>query len=315
MDMHAIKDLLKQYTVSNVTKAIHRTPYPAILPTRPELSQAGRTVLVTGGGTGVGFGVARNFVQASADTVIIVGRRAAVLDTAASSLEQIAKAAGTSTKIITKTCDITNIAQIEALWKDLSAQKITVDVFVSNAVKFTEPKPLLELGADEVWSQMEANVKAPIYFAQQFCTQPGGGQKFIINITSAVIHTNADPVIQQRPAYSLTKGAGTLYFYLLANEVPADKVQIVSFHPGLIYNEMWGEGGFDEHDDLFDSADIPGGVAVWGASKEAAFLHGRFFWATWDVNELSTGELRKRCETDPYFLTPSVIGLKGRSLA
>jgi NAD(P)-dependent dehydrogenase (short-subunit alcohol dehydrogenase family) len=184
MDPEFMDQVLKSLLLTNVTKTVHRDVYPAISPSRPELSQAGRVILVTGGGTGVGQSIARNFVRASADTVIIIGRRADVLATSVARLEQEAKATGTNTKIISRTCDVVNLAEVEAFWKDLAAQGIIVDVFVSNAAKFTEPKPILELGADEVWSQMEANVKAPLYFVEKFHAQPGGKQK----VTSLPYH-------------------------------------------------------------------------------------------------------------------------------
>jgi NAD(P)-dependent dehydrogenase (short-subunit alcohol dehydrogenase family) len=177
MDPETIDQIFKSLLHTEVTKTVHRDIYPALLPSRPELSQAGRVVLVTGGGTGVGYSIARAFVQASADTVIIIGRRADVLATSAALLEQEAKATGTNTKIIARPCDVVNLAEVETFWKELAAQGITVDVYTANAAKFTEPKPILELGADEVWSQMEVNVKSPLYFVEKFYAQPGEKQK------------------------------------------------------------------------------------------------------------------------------------------
>jgi hypothetical protein len=50
--------------------------------------------------------------------------------------------------------------------------------------------------------------------------------------------------------------------------------------------------------------------AVWAASKEAAFLHGRFVWASWDVEELASGNVRKQIDDDPYFLRSTIAPLK-----
>jgi NAD(P)-dependent dehydrogenase (short-subunit alcohol dehydrogenase family) len=150
MDPEAIDQMFKSLLHTEVTKIVHRDIYPALSPSRPELSQAGRVVLITGGGTGVGYSIARAFVRASADTVIIIGRRTDVLATSAARLEQEAKATGTKTKVIARTCNVVNPAEVETFWKELVAQGIIVDVYIANAAKFTEPKPILELGADEV---------------------------------------------------------------------------------------------------------------------------------------------------------------------
>ncbi len=56
------------------------------------------------------------------------------------------------------------------------------------------------------------------------------------------------------------------------------------------------------------TADLPGQFAVWAASPEATFLHGRFVWTEWDVDEMRNGEFRKRIEEDPHYLK---IGVKG----
>lgn len=37
--------------------------------------------------------------------------------------------------------------------------------------------------------------------------------------------------------------ASTLYFQYLAQELAHEKVQILSFHPGLIYNPYWEKVG------------------------------------------------------------------------
>lgn len=56
---------------------------------------------------------------------------------------------------------------------------------------------------------------------------------------------------------------------------------------------------------------LPAAFTVWAATKEASFLHGRFAWASWDVEELATGKFRERLEKDPYYLRASIVGLKG----
>lgn len=152
------------------------------------MSQAGRVVLILGGGTGFGFAIARSFVRTSTDTIIILGHRAQVLAKAASHFEGEAQAVGTSTTIITYTCDVVNLAEVDAVWKEIGAQGFTVDVFIANVAWITEPKPLLDLGIDEVWSQVETNVKSSLYFFEKFYSQPGEKQRAIIYSLPFNIH-------------------------------------------------------------------------------------------------------------------------------
>jgi hypothetical protein len=57
-----------------------------------------------------------------------------------------------------------------------------------------------------------------------------------------------------------------------------------------------------------DVAELPGNFAVWAASPEAEFLHGRFVWANWDVDELRS-DVPKRIEEEANFLKVGVVGL------
>lgn len=162
---------------TDVTKTVHKAPYPAISPTRPELSQAGKTVLVTGGHVGVGKAIAKAFIQASAANVIIIGRRADKVAQGAEDLKNAAQEAGKATNITTHLIDVTNLADVDSFWAGLRDQGIFVDVLVSNAAKFAKYGKLLGHGTDELWSMYEANVRAPLRMTENFYNQDGDKQK------------------------------------------------------------------------------------------------------------------------------------------
>lgn len=69
------------------------------MPSRPELSAAGKVVFITGGGSGIRKATGIAFAQASSKVVAIFGRRFGKLQLAA---EEISKAnlAGTTTVVI-----------------------------------------------------------------------------------------------------------------------------------------------------------------------------------------------------------------------
>lgn len=168
---------MDKITTSNFTSTTHRDVYPAISPTRPELTQIGKTILITGGGTGIGKTTAKGFILASAATVIIVGRRAEKLKEAIQELKKLVEETNAPTKIIGQTCDVAKSAEVNALWDGFAAKSIGIDVLVLNAAAFSEGKSLFELGIGEVWYQMEVNTKGPLLFAERFYKQASQGQK------------------------------------------------------------------------------------------------------------------------------------------
>ncbi|MEV7182474.1 SDR family oxidoreductase [Kitasatospora sp. NPDC093679] len=79
-----------------------------------------RNVVVTGGGTGIGYEVARRFAE-EGERVVIVGRRRAVLERAAAELGE---------NVSTLVCDLADPDAVEHALDSLPA---TVDVLVNNA--------------------------------------------------------------------------------------------------------------------------------------------------------------------------------------
>ncbi|MEV0830077.1 SDR family NAD(P)-dependent oxidoreductase [Nonomuraea rubra] len=80
-----------------------------------------RTIVVTGGGTGIGKAVAARFA-ADGDRTVIIGRRADVLDRTAKEIGATAL-----------TADLSDPGQVERVRADLAARFGTIDVLVNNA--------------------------------------------------------------------------------------------------------------------------------------------------------------------------------------
>jgi hypothetical protein len=59
---------------------------------------------------------------------------------------------------------------------------------------------------------------------------------------------------------------------------------------------------------IFVKENLPGNFAVWAASPEAEFIHGRFVWAAWDVEELKT-RIQDGVKKNPRFLMAGIEGL------
>lgn len=169
------------------TKTSHRTSYPSISPSRPELSQAGKTVLVTGGSAGIGYAIARSFVQAHAGKLIILGRRPTAVSKAVSSLSTLASSLGSPTTVIGLECDMGSPVDTALLWGKFAGEGTVLDVLVLNAASIPPMKPatsgtamppvfpLLEVGADLWTKHYDVNVRAQIDWAGRFYSQQGKG--------------------------------------------------------------------------------------------------------------------------------------------
>ncbi|KAI1196821.1 hypothetical protein F5X97DRAFT_200997 [Nemania serpens] len=284
----------------------HHEPYPAIDPSRPELSQAGRAVLVTGSSSGIGFYIARGFAKAKAATVILTGRREETLTTAVESLASQYP----ETRFVGKVIDIADSQEVDRLWTDFDNEGLVIDVLVLSAARIQFDKtPLLERGHAEVLADYATNVGSSLQFVDRFYHQKkrSPGQKLVLlNVSTFSIHNFE--VNRATPSYGLTKNAAVLALQLIAQEVPASDMQVLSFHPGFIYTFSARELGYTDRS-LFDHDDLPAHYAVWAASNEADFLHGRFTWTEWDVEQLSSGEIRKRIDDDNQYLRIGVTGL------
>lgn len=104
-----------------------KQPPASVFPTpfKPALFQD-RVVVVTGGGTGIGLAMAREFAELGA-RVAICGRRPEPLADAAAELQK------TGTRVHTGTCDIRDLDQVTAFVDGVLKELGRIDVLINNA--------------------------------------------------------------------------------------------------------------------------------------------------------------------------------------
>ncbi|KAM3453105.1 hypothetical protein MY3296_004032 [Beauveria thailandica] len=283
----------------------HKKSYDAISPSRPELSQTGKVILITGGAEGIGYAIARGFGLAGAAKVIITGRRKSALDEAVASLSRTSQ-----TTFVARVQDASDITGIENLWKTLDDEGVVVDVLVLNVARSSPPGRILDIGYKEVIADLGTNVggvaAAAHFFYHQKRRDPTRKLSLIGISTMAIHDFDAASFL---PNYSASKSAGAILVQQIAKGVPVDDMQVINFHPGAILTSVAKKAGYTTESLPWDDADLPGHYAVWAASDEARFLHGRFTWAAWDVNEISSGSIRERITTEPNYLKVGVVGI------
>jgi NAD(P)-dependent dehydrogenase (short-subunit alcohol dehydrogenase family) len=221
--------------MASTTKIFHHSSYAAISPTKSENDQSGRTILIIGASSGIGFAIAKAFMQAKAGRVILTGRRKEALEQATQTL----RGSFTTSEVVPIVCDIHSEHSIKDLWQHLSLNEMFVDVLVINAADASTGSisPVREF-LPQLRTVMETNLFGQLFAVSSFLDQPQdehvGRLKAIINISSFAAHANPSPL---QAAYSVSKASLAHTLQLLADEMPVDRCHIVNVHPGAILTE------------------------------------------------------------------------------
>jgi len=176
-----------------------------------------RTILITGGASGIGLELARQ-LQQRGNTVIVTGRDRAKLDAAARDLPGLH----------TFSSDVSDPEAITALYGKVLSQFPALDTLINNAgimrnLNLNENRPL-----DDVSREIEINLSGPVRMIQQFLphlkTRQGA---LIVNVSSglAFIPYTISPV------YAATKAALHSYTQALRQQLQGTGVTVVELAP------------------------------------------------------------------------------------
>jgi NAD(P)-dependent dehydrogenase (short-subunit alcohol dehydrogenase family) len=117
-----------------------------------------------------------------------------------------------------------------------------VHVLILNAVYVAEASSIhgsdaLSMDKAEIMQAMNTNVGGNFLMSAKFVKQalrPIGQQLNLINVTSGAVHTSPTP----DAVYAASKTAFTSLIGRIADERPVEDIQIISFHPGLVYSPV-----------------------------------------------------------------------------
>ncbi|KAK1760157.1 short chain dehydrogenase reductase [Echria macrotheca] len=278
----------------------HQAAYPAIDPTRPALSTAGKSILITGGGTGIGAETALSFAKSGASHLALVGRRPTTLQTTASKITALYP----STKVHVIPGDMTSLESITSALSTFAGAVPSgkIDVLVACAGYMDKVALFDDTDPADWWRTFEINVKGNYNLLRAFGAV-GADDAVVLHVSTTIAH---QAYVPRFSAYQSSKLAAIKVFDHWAREHPGRRV--VHYHPGLIVTDIGVAADEAELGLQYDDISLPGAFAVWAASPEADFLNGRFVFAHWDVDTLKSKEVREELEADPQKFT---IVLKG----
>lgn len=188
------------------------------------MSLAGKVALVTGGGSGAGAAIARQFAEAGAQ-VVVVGRRADQLQATCAAIT-----AGPAALPIA--ADVADRAQVQALADEVLQRFGTIDILVNNAGVNIVARRLEEL-APEDWDQL-MTINATGAFNMIRAVLPAMRAQsagLIINISS-ISGLRASALAGA--AYSASKHAMNALSFVVAQEEERNGIRSTVIVPGDI---------------------------------------------------------------------------------
>ena len=233
-----------------------------------ELSLTDRTYLVTGGGSGIGKGVAAALVNAGA-RVMIVGRNADRLAGAVADIEASAGDSGGAVRY--EPADITNEDEIARAVEAATAWSGRLHGAVHCAGGSESIGPITQLDSEAWRRTVDLNVNGTMYVLKHSARElvRGGGGSFVGISSWAASNTH-----RWFGAYGPTKSAIDHMMQVAADELGASWVRVNGIRPGLIRTEMV-EPIFqtpDVRDDYLINTPLPRAGEVEDVAKLALFL-------------------------------------------
>lgn len=194
---------------------------------------AGRVAVVTGGGRGIGEGIALGLAEAGAD-VVVAARRTNEIEAVAERVRSLGRRA------LAVTTDVMKIDQIQALARDALDRMGRLDIWVSNAGGADDrvPRTFLEMPERQWDFQLNLNLKAVWTGAQaaaRIMKDQGGGA--IVNISSSAAG-NAAP---HNGPYAVAKSGVNNLTQTLAVELAPHNIRVNGVSPGPIPTEVFLE--------------------------------------------------------------------------
>lgn len=188
-----------------------------------EISLQGKTALVTGGATGIGFAIATELYDAGAN-VVIVGRREALLKEAAEKL---------GARCTWYQFDVTQ-SEKHADFIQMLEDKSPIDILVNNA-GVNNKKDYFDFTAEEFDKIVETQAKAPFMLSQAVARHMktrGGGSIIFISSLAARLGMN------QIQAYTVCKTGVLGLARSLARDLGPYGIRVNSLNPGFVYTDM-----------------------------------------------------------------------------
>ncbi|MFI7011331.1 SDR family oxidoreductase [Streptomyces sp. NPDC050145] len=230
-----------------------------------------RTVLITGGTSGMGLATARRLLDEGA-YVVITGRDESRLEKAAARL-------GAGDRLLTVRADAANLADLDVLMRRIEAWRGTLNAVFANAGTGVF-KPSAELTEADFDHSTDVNFKGVFFTVQKALPLLKEGSAIVLN-ASWTLHRGL-PIAS---VYSATKAAVHNLARTLGSDLAPRGIRVNSVSPGYIDTEMYRGANTDPEADARNAAQVPLGTVghadevaaavAFLASDDASYITGQ----------------------------------------
>lgn len=186
---------------------------------------SGNKILITGGASGIGLGLAEMFLKGN-NTVIICGRRESLLKVVAEKYPSI----------IFWRCDLSLAAEREGLFRWISEKHNDLNVLVNNA----GIQQWMSLSDDDFFQkakeEIAINIEAPLHLISLFTRLKS--LKTIINITSGLSFVPLTKV----PVYSASKAFFHSFTLSIRHLLKQQNIEVIELIPPALNTDLGGKG-------------------------------------------------------------------------
>ena len=222
---------LTQAPAATAAETAHLSNFPSL---------RGRSVFVTGGGSGIGAAIVTAFAQQ--------GAQVAFLDVATKASEQLAQdlAAAGHTKPWWRECDVRDVGALQATFAEAASALGDFSVLVNNVA--SDNRHTLESVTPEYYEERMAINERPAFFAIQ-AVVPGMqrlGAGSVINLGSTGWQTKGAAY----PCYAIAKSSVNGLTRGLAKTLGRDRIRINTVSPGWVMTERQIELWVDAEGEL-----------------------------------------------------------------
>ncbi|MFT4288595.1 SDR family NAD(P)-dependent oxidoreductase [Nocardioides sp.] len=246
----------------------------------------GKTVLVTGAGTGFGAAIAYRAAQEGADVGVHYNRSRAGAERTVARIEELGQ------KAWIFQADISSWEQVRRLAEEAFSQLGTVDVLVNNVGDFaSETQGWRELDQESLDRVIDVDVKGTLMMTHEFgARMVEQGHGAIVNIGSTVVVRGSARAPQYAAAKYAVLGITKSYAHAFA-----PTVRVNTFAPGFMETDAllaradWQAGRRETLIEATPLAQIPppeavAGTALFLASEDASHMTGGYLVADGGYN-------------------------------